>query len=375
MTNEASQLLQLTRFQSRKGDLRDAQSSAAQGLLLLATGDDPSSWIEFARIYINACIELEELEKIAPFLHELITFLKRPSQTEYHQASAETLIASCLLAQRKLEEFDFYINSAIYKATQSRDMDTLARALLVKAFQLSFDPAGFTQSLQYLEKIEILLQSLSNPEVSYTAKTIRGYIHIEQGLYDQALDILWLNYEQAKLHGFVLSISGVLAQIARVFRLKNQDSHYKLYAELAIKGLDPQKSPRLYKSILAALPEGISDMQIKFDLQIDEENHFMRERNKGYIDFKNQHILFDLAMLFSKSPGIRFSKKTLADNIWNQVYDPGLHDNLIYVSIKRLRTLLEPDLESPRYILRDRKGYYLNPQALIQMRKSGEATR
>nr|WP_295905720.1 hypothetical protein [uncultured Bdellovibrio sp.] len=60
--------------------------------------------------------------------------------------------------------------------------------------------------------------------------------------------------------------------------------------------------------------------------------------------------------------------------VWSQIYDPDLHDNLIYVSIKRLRTLIEPDLESPRYILRDRKGYYFNQQSIVQFKNLEEAS-
>ena len=73
-----------------------------------------------------------------------------------------------------------------------------------------------------------------------------------------------------------------------------------------------------------------------------------------------------MALLFIKNPGCRFAKEDLALKIWAQEYNPEQHANLVYVSIKRLRTLIEPDFDSPRYILRDRKGYYFNPQASVQ---------
>lgn len=82
--------------------------------------------------------------------------------------------------------------------------------------------------------------------------------------------------------------------------------------------------------------------------------------------------MYDLALMFLKNPGHRFSKSDLVKYIWHQKYDPTLHDNLIYVSIKRLRTLLEPDLESPKYVLRDRKGYYFNPTSSINFKMTDE---
>ncbi len=162
--------------------------------------------------------------------------------------------------------------------------------------------------------------------------------------------------------------------MARAHRLQKQEDQFRVYAELALRGLDPVKSPRHYKSIVAICPENLESLRPLYDFQIDESSRLVKEKTKGTIDFKNQHILFDLALLFIKNPGQRYNKEDLVDQIWKQIYNPDLHDNLIYVSIKRLRTLLEPDMESPRYVLRDRKGYYFNSQAVIQIKNSEEAT-
>jgi DNA-binding response OmpR family regulator len=51
--------------------------------------------------------------------------------------------------------------------------------------------------------------------------------------------------------------------------------------------------------------------------------------------------------------------------VWKQDYDPGIHDNKIYVTIKRLRKLIEPDYEKPRYIFRAKNGYYLNKNTKV----------
>lgn len=372
MTKETSQLLQLAKLQNRKGDLHEALVTAEEGLKATSTDTNPGLWLEFQRLYIQSSIELEQPDFVENAVTETLHLLASKKITETHEAQAETILASCLFYQKKTAEAESYVNSAIFKATQRRDIHTLARALLLQAFKLSFDSSTHALALQYLEKIDILLPEIENAEISFTAKTIRGYIYIEKGLLDQALDVLWGNYEMAKQHGFILSISGVLAQIARVFRLRNQEEQFKLYADLALKGLDKNKTPRLYNSIVAALPNALASLQSTMDFRIDEQNRLVQEKNKGLIDFKNQHILFDLALLFIKNPGKRYHKEELTELIWSQTYDPKLHDNLIYVSIKRLRTLLEPDLDSPRYVLRDRKGYYFNSQASVNFKNSQE---
>jgi DNA-binding response OmpR family regulator len=61
-----------------------------------------------------------------------------------------------------------------------------------------------------------------------------------------------------------------------------------------------------------------------------------------------------------KHPGETFSKEIIVKKIWNQDYSPAMHDNKIYVTIKRLRKMIEPDINKPKYIFRAKNGYYFN---------------
>ena len=87
--------------------------------------------------------------------------------------------------------------------------------------------------------------------------------------------------------------------------------------------------------------------------------------NSISVDFKNQFVLLDMLRLFINSPGETFSKEELVKRVWKQNYDPSVHDNKIYVTIKRLRKLIEPDYEKPKYIFRAKNGYYLNKETKI----------
>jgi DNA-binding response OmpR family regulator len=69
--------------------------------------------------------------------------------------------------------------------------------------------------------------------------------------------------------------------------------------------------------------------------------------------------------LFMRHPGQVHSKEFLVKHVWKQEYDPTVHDNKIYVTIKRLRKLIEPDYDKPKYIFRAKNGYYLNKNTKI----------
>jgi len=90
---------------------------------------------------------------------------------------------------------------------------------------------------------------------------------------------------------------------------------------------------------------------------------------KGEIKFDGQFILRDLLRVFMEAsvanPGATLSKEDLVREVWAEDYRPQSHDNKIYVNIKRLRRLIEPDDGSTEYILRGKLGYYLNPNLRI----------
>lgn len=66
-----------------------------------------------------------------------------------------------------------------------------------------------------------------------------------------------------------------------------------------------------------------------------------------------------------KHPGEVYTKEALVEKVWKQAYDPSVHDNKIYVTIKRLRKMIEPDYDKPKYIYRTKNGYYLNRNARV----------
>ena len=371
MTTNASQLLQLAHIYARQGNFAECRE-LVQDVAEATKELDPSTWLESVRLHFQCSQELDHADGSRAYIEEVI-LLTQSSEDFSILARAFTLLGSWALAQNEADECRHYLQNAINKATEIQDLATLARALFISAVLQTLDPSTLASALVTLDKVDILLSEAHHPETLVSSKIFRGFIYIQKSEYDLALATLWLAYEQSQKFSLHTHCMSALTQIARVhMELKQHEQHELLY-NLLSKGLDKVKTPRLYRGASQVFLTSSGTATFVADFRINQANKSFFVKNKGAIDFKNQHILFELALLFLEAPGTRFSKEALVEKIWGQIYDPKTHDNLIYVSIKRLRTLIEPDPESPHYLLRDRKGYYLNPQSSIQLIKSEDA--
>jgi DNA-binding response OmpR family regulator len=165
----------------------------------------------------------------------------------------------------------------------------------------------------------------------------------------------------------LLHYIGILRSLGITYRDAGEIDMARIYLRLAKRTVDPDNLKRMARGIdkiLADLGETGGD---EFDLVFDTTSNAVSERKKGRIDFKNQFILLDMLRMFMKQPGMVHTKEQLVRHVWKQEYDPVVHDNKIYVTIKRLRKLIEPDYDKPKYIFRAKNGYYLNKSAKIMV--------
>lgn len=121
---------------------------------------------------------------------------------------------------------------------------------------------------------------------------------------------------------------------------------------------------RLVHKKLDDLPSQ-SKLKNDYDIIFYRKHRSIVEKQKGCISFKNQYILWDIMDLLASRPGTAFSKQKLVKRIWKQDYMPLVHDNKIYVTLKRLRELVEQNSRQPVYIRRNKEGYHLNERARI----------
>tara|TARA_Y100000815_G_scaffold131496_1_gene118827 strand:- start:105 stop:578 length:474 start_codon:yes stop_codon:yes gene_type:complete len=151
------------------------------------------------------------------------------------------------------------------------------------------------------------------------------------------------------------------------YLLQGETSMGKVYLNLAKRSIDPKNNIFMGNAIDRVMDKYADISESEFDLVLDEEAHQLLEKKKGKVDFKSQFILLDLLKLFMSQPGQVFSKEALVEKVWKQEYDPRVHDNKVYVTIKRLRKLIEPDYDRPKYIFRSKQGYYLNKSAKVMV--------
>jgi DNA-binding winged helix-turn-helix (wHTH) protein len=183
--------------------------------------------------------------------------------------------------------------------------------------------------------------------------------------YDEALELFWKSMESLKSQKNIHMYVSLLYAMGYTHLEAGDPDLARTYLTLAEQIVDPNNFVFLYRRIKEQLKRVSKPDAEAFDLVFENGSNSVIERKKGRIDFKNQFILLDMLKLFLKNPGEVYSKEALVKAVWKQDYDPSVHDNKIYVTIKRLRQLIEPDFDKPKYIYRAKNGYYLNRNAKV----------
>ncbi|MGZ3824965.1 MAG: winged helix-turn-helix domain-containing protein [Bdellovibrio sp.] len=357
MTTNNNHLLELALLHYLKGDFRESRKMAVQcGAAALQVGNK-LLWCECTRFIYQCSIELEELHLFENIYFELLATLNQPEDERVH-ARCNCVLGMWSLSKKEMETSAKFLNSAVSLALQVQELETLCRSLFGLAVQALYSH-NYKNALELLDKTEVLAKELKHSTIEISCMVARSQIYVAENKHEQALELLWRSLERSRLHGYSYSSANVLALLAKIYSdLKDQD-RFKIYGEMSHLGISAERYPRLYRFLQNLLPNDLVSFTNGYDIILDEGTNMIKECRKGSIDFHNQHILFDLAQNFIRNPGRRFAKEELIKSIWQQEYLPQVHDNLVYVSIKRLRALLEQDPESPRYIVRDRKGYFL----------------
>lgn len=225
----------------------------------------------------------------------------------------------------------------------------------------------FDEAIKEISNLEVFFQVIDLPTLKISVRMVHAAIYVEQKKYDRALELYWSAYEELKSHKNMFLTMSILTYIGGVLYFMGQHDAAKAYLLTASRAIDSDNAVRLAKITKKYLDLVSIESKDGFDMIFHFEDHFVEEKQLGKIDFKNQFILLDLLKLFIQNQGQVYSKEYLVENIWKQPYDPGIHDNKIYVTIKRLRKMIEPDIDKPKYIFRAKNGYFMNKSAQILM--------
>jgi len=228
----------------------------------------------------------------------------------------------------------------------------------------------YEEALKEIYNLQIFFQVMNIPEIRISSQILNGWILTQLGKYEQAVEVLWQAYDLVRQNKTMTMQFYVLFNLGRAYLRSGDKDMARIYLSLAAKSVDPQNMKRLASDIRSELAD-LGDSETEYDLLFNVESHTVLERKIGKVDFKNQFILLDLLKLFAQNQGKVYSKEYLVEHVWKQNYDPAVHDNKIYVTIKRLRKMIEPDYDKPKYIFRAKNGYFMNKSARIVVDQGG----
>ncbi len=268
-----------------------------------------------------------------------------------------------------------YLKKSLSIAQNTQNMEDLNYALYGVA--LCKAKLGlYSEALQDLEILREQIQKKPNLDLIISEHSLFALIQLNVKNYELALSTLWDSYDLLKVQKNLWMYIYILFNIGKVYLEMGNITLAKMYLNLAFKTVDANNLPRLSKQIQIdlELAKTASPDEIKnknFDLLIELDSNAIIEKSLGRVEFKNQHTLFDLLKLLTLHQGKTYSKEHLVEHIWNETYDPSIHDNKIYVTIKRLRKMIEPNFDDPKYLLRTRDGYFVNKSIKIQFINQG----
>lgn len=307
--------------------------------------------------------EYTEINLIKDHLQDLV--LK-----EGFELNAKTfyVLGLCAFYKGQIDSAMDYQQKSLALALQSDNKEDICYAIFGLARVYATPQLNrYQDALKEIYNLEVFFQVYKLPELQVSALMLNANILANLKKYDEAIEVIWRAYDSLKLTKNLVVGTYLMVALADVYFELGDKDLARVHIVLAQKSVDSKNMIRLAKIVKTFSDKIGGESQSNLDLIFDDANHTVTERKLGKIDFGNQFILLDLLRLFVRNQGAVYSKEFLVENIWKQPYDPEIHDNKIYVTIKRLRKMIEPDYEKPKYIFRAKNGYYMNKSARVQI--------
>lgn len=364
MSNSSERLLEIGKLYCDRGDYSLALPNLQEAAKSLLDEKKFQTYLKSLQLILRIHAERAEHEQITSIkehLHDLVIRegIELSSKMYY-------VLGLCSSLKAQPENAIEYLKKALELGLKSNNQEDMCYAIL--GLSICYRQQGkFEEALKEVYNLNIFLQVLNSTELKIASSNSNSRILMDMKKYEQALDVLWIAYEEIKHSKQLYTAIGILINIGICLFEMGQKDAAKIYFSLAQKSIDPNNNRayqvQLEKYLKALNTNAANELDMIFDL----DNHAIVERSLGKIDFKNQFILLDLLKLFIGHQGQIFSKEYLVENVWKQNYDPEVHDNKIYVTIKRLRKMIEPDYDKPKYIFRAKTGYYLSKTAKVEL--------
>ncbi|MGH1468737.1 MAG: winged helix-turn-helix domain-containing protein [Bdellovibrionales bacterium] len=364
-THTSKNLLDLGTLYFEKGELSNAVPYLLQAREWSLANKKVRRYFNISYMLLRAYLEMgmtAEVEKIKTDLQQFVI----EENVEMSSRLYYTL-GICAYLEKKSANVLTFFNQAFNVALSESDKENMCFALCGKAVWFK-GTKEYDQAFALIENLKVFFQSINIPEVESATWFCEAQIFHNQGRYKEALESLWKAFNVSKKSKSVQFMNAyILIQFgATHIKMKNFDLAEN-YFDLAEGLIDPADHARSAAVLADCRKDLEAERTTVPDIKINVVDHIVEEASKGKLELNNQFILLELLVEFVKKKGCPLTKADLAEMLWSQDYDPSQHDNKIYVTIRRLRKLLEPNPKKPHYILRTKDGYQLNPATIVEV--------
>lgn len=360
---------ELGKLHYERGDFETALKALKEAADFHFRDKNFSQYLDCINIILRIHAEREnydEINKAKELLQDLILKegFELTSKTYY------TLFA-CAFHKKQFDNALDYAQKALALGLAKDNKEDICHAIFSIAYVYAQPSIGkYSDALKEIYNLQVFFQVYDFPDLKTSVLLLNASILRNLKKYDEAIEIAWKAYDGIKQTKNLMTSTYILGMLGSIYLDQDDKEQARMYFNLALKAVDPKNQKRLYKMLASDLEKmGAVNASASFDLIFSEVDHSITEKKIGKVDFKNQFILMDLLKLFVLNQGAVYTKEYLVEKVWKQNYDPEVHDNKIYVTIKRLRKMIEPDYEKPKYIFRAKNGYYMNKSARVMLLK------
>lgn len=342
----------------QKGEFKASVSHLQQEKKNFLDTNKVRSYYNSCNMLLRAYLEMGDDENLNLVKQELQNIVIR-EEAEMTSRLYYTLGIIAFLDDKKDQALKFF-NQSFNVALSESNKEDMAYALMGKAIWYK-DCKDFEKAISVLENIKLFIEGLVSPEVETSCYVVESQIFTQLQNYDEALKSLWKAYSSANKRDSIQFMNAyVLIQFGIVYTKLKKFDFAENYLSLAGNQIREDEHKRTFSILRSAWRDLDDAHKGDPDLVIDLKDNKVLESDGRVVDFKNQFILLSLLLEFAKKQSGSITKESLSALLWDEEYDPGRHDNKIYVTIRRLRKLLEPNPKTPKYVLKTKEGYTLN---------------
>ena len=303
-------------------------------------------------------VEIQNLK--LKLLDLILTQDVRPSPRLYH------VLGICSSYSEQYVQAGEYFRKAITEAKTVGLIDEEIRGSL-GLINVLRRTRQFDEALELLGKVREKLPTSTDFKLRQHTPLVASRLYREKGDLPAALAALDEFYEIADGKNYLYFHMRAIYERAECDRLEGNIESARTHFQILLRLTKKTEFHAFREGVENGLKSLDGDTG-NLDLDFDVKSKTIKERTKGSVSFANQFILVELMLLLARNQGRVLSKEEIVRQIWGENYSPIVHDNKLYVTIRRLRELIEPESAGkPHYIFRAKNGYYLNQQTRIRI--------